>query len=172
MRPAVYASVVRNRKSGARPLRPPQFSIRRLLVMVFIGALLLAPGLIFTVLGADSDTNNLSISPASRVLYKVIGPVALAIGIFILFSALLYYFCYGLADHSTRQRHSSSKSNTSNQGQTSVRSNKSCERASEKAWPYCDSISSTTTARHNSHSSHHKRPPSNIHEEEDGIGNV
>lgn len=57
MRPAVYASVVRNRHKsrGDRTHRaqPHGFSMRRLLAMVFVGAILLAPGLTLTILGLD-----------------------------------------------------------------------------------------------------------------------
>lgn len=45
-------------------------------------------------------------------LYKVLGPISCAVGGFILVAAIFYYCCYGLAEQSGRQRHTSSVSRT------------------------------------------------------------
>lgn len=69
MRPAVYASIARNRKQGARriPLRVPAFSARKLIVMLFLGGLIFVPGITFTVLGLEEVHGSQSFSPAERV---------------------------------------------------------------------------------------------------------
>ncbi|XP_048762098.1 uncharacterized protein LOC125670774 isoform X2 [Ostrea edulis] len=157
MRPAVYASVVRNRHKsrGDRTHRaqPHGFSMRRLLAMVFVGAILLAPGLTLTILGLDDRKDkNERVAQSERILYKVMGPISCAVGGFILVAAIFYYCCYGLADQSRRHRHtSSSKSNTSHHGLTAYSSANS-ERPHENQNQSHDSKG----RRHSSHSSMHR----------------
>lgn len=72
MRPAVYASVVRNRHKSradrAHRMQTQGFSMRRLLAMVFVGALMLAPGLTLTVLGLDdTKDDNEKVAQAERM---------------------------------------------------------------------------------------------------------
>lgn len=69
MRPAVYASVVRNRKQTAQRIRmrAPQISLRRVMVLVFIGAALFTPGLILTILGVVHEGDTGKDSPAHKV---------------------------------------------------------------------------------------------------------
>ncbi|XP_022318636.1 uncharacterized protein LOC111121586 isoform X2 [Crassostrea virginica] len=172
MRPAVYASVVRNRHKSradrAHRMQTQGFSMRRLLAMVFVGALMLAPGLTLTVLGLDdTKDDNEKVAQAERILYKVLGPISCAVGGFILVAAIFYYCCYGLAEQSGRQRHtSSSKSNTSHHGLTAYSSVNS-ERAQENKDGSHDT--SGKSRRHSSHSSlhrhhHHQQPPQQAEE--------
>lgn len=159
MRPAVYASVVRNRHKSrsdrSHRMQPQGFSMRRLLAMVFVGAIMLAPGLTLTVLGLDdTEDENERVAQSERILYKVLGPISCAVGGFILVAAVFYYCCYGLAEQSGRQRHaSSSKSNTSHHGMTAY-SNVNNERAQEGKDQSHDS--SNKSRRHSSHSSLHR----------------
>ncbi|KAL3875629.1 hypothetical protein ACJMK2_033561 [Sinanodonta woodiana] len=53
MRPAVYASVIRNRKHSARRVvgLKHEFSKRQMILMLFIGSLLVIFGLIVTIIG-------------------------------------------------------------------------------------------------------------------------
>ncbi|XP_062567480.1 uncharacterized protein LOC134229721 [Saccostrea cucullata] len=156
MRPAVYASVVRNRHKSrgdrAHRMQPHGFSMRRLLAVVFVGAILLAPGLTLTVLGLDdTQDENERVAQSERVLYKVLGPIACAVGSFILVAAVFYYFCYGLADQTRRQRHSSSsKSNTSHHGVTAYSSVNSDRPQENQELPL---NSSSKSRRHSSHTS-------------------
>ena len=57
MRPGVYASVMRNRKTSSRRVthQPHKFAWRRFFIMAFIGAVLFIPGLIVTIIGLDSS---------------------------------------------------------------------------------------------------------------------
>ncbi|XP_061191147.1 uncharacterized protein LOC133199354 [Saccostrea echinata] len=158
MRPAVYASVVRNRHKSrgdrTHRIQPHGFSMRRLLAMVFVGAILLAPGLTLTVLGLDDTKDeNERVAQSERVLYKVLGPISCAVGSFILVAAVFYYFCYGLADQSRRQRHSSSKSNTSHHGLTAYSSVNSDRPQENQDLPL---NSSSKSRRHSSHTSLHR----------------
>lgn len=173
MRPAVYASVVRNRHKSrsdrSHRMQPQGFSMRRLLAMVFVGAIMLAPGLTLTVLGLDDTENeNERVAQSERILYKVLGPISCAVGGFILVAAIFYYCCYGLAEQSGRQRHTSSiyviqgrkessvwsKSNTSHHGMTAY-SSVNNERAQEGKDKSHDS--SSKSRRHSSHSSLHRQ---------------
>lgn len=159
MRPAVYASVVRNRHKSrsdrSHRMQPQGFSMRRLLAMVFVGAIMLAPGLTLTVLGLDdTEDENERVAQSERILYKVLGPISCAVGGFILVAAVFYYCCYGLVEQSGRQRHtSSSKSNTSHHGMTAY-SSVNNERAQEGKDQSHDS--SSKSRRHSSHSSLHR----------------
>lgn len=69
MRPAVIASVARNRKQGAQRIRlmSPQFSGRRFIVMIFVGTLIFAPGVALTILGISNDDEISQVSPAQGV---------------------------------------------------------------------------------------------------------
>ena len=71
MRPAVIASVARNRKRGEGVKRirlmSPQFSGRRFIVMIFVGTLIFAPGVALTVLGISNDKEISTLSPAHGV---------------------------------------------------------------------------------------------------------
>lgn len=68
MRPAVYASVMRNRKSGTRRVYPTphRFSWQRFFAMLFVGAVLFIPGLIVTIIGIE-HTDNLDDIPGDSV---------------------------------------------------------------------------------------------------------
>lgn len=101
-------------------------------------------------------------------LYKVLGPISCAVGGFILVAAIFYYCCYGLAEQSGRQRHTSSiyviqarkessvwsKSNTSHHGMTAY-SSVNNERAQDGKDKSHDS--SSKSRRHSSHSSLHRQ---------------
>jgi hypothetical protein len=69
MRPAVIASVARNRKAGAQRIRlmSPQFSGKRFIVMIFVGTLIFAPGVALTILGISNDKKIDDLSPEHSV---------------------------------------------------------------------------------------------------------
>lgn len=68
MRPAVYASVMRNRKTGTRRVStaPHQFCKRRFCLMLSSGVGLFIPGLIVTIIGLENVDNYDNI-PGDRV---------------------------------------------------------------------------------------------------------
>ncbi|KAL4240724.1 hypothetical protein ACF0H5_001512 [Mactra antiquata] len=96
MRPAVYASVMRNRKTGARRVNsaPHRFCKRRFCLMLSSGVGLFIPGLIVTIIGLENVDNYDNI-PGDSVLYKFIGPLSLACGICLICVAGIYYCCWG-----------------------------------------------------------------------------
>lgn len=122
MRPAVIASVARNRKSGAGAQRirllTPEFSGKKFIVMIFVGTIIFAPGLALTIVGISNEKAVENLSPAHSLLYKVIGPAACGIGVCIIFAAIMYYFCYGTSNM-TRSRHQSTTSSGSHHRQSS-----------------------------------------------------
>ncbi|XP_060553184.1 uncharacterized protein LOC132714349 isoform X2 [Ruditapes philippinarum] len=116
MRPAVYASVMRNRKSGTRRVLPTPhvYSWQRFFVMLFVGAVLFIPGLIVTIIGIEYN-DNLDEIPGDRVLYKFIGPASLACGVCLICASGIYYCCWGVQSpvSSTRARkHKKTKEKT------------------------------------------------------------
>ncbi|KAH3863725.1 uncharacterized protein LOC127866637 [Dreissena polymorpha] len=94
MRPAVYASVMRNRKPGARrrPKSAPHvFSWQRFFLIVFLGTVSFIPGLIVTIIGIHVPG-----VPGDEVFFKYIGPASLAVGVGLIAAAGLYYCCWGV----------------------------------------------------------------------------
>lgn len=157
MRPAVIASVARNRKQGAKRIRlmSPQFSGRRFIVMIFVGTLIFAPGVAMTILGISNDEDIDDLSPAHGVLYKVIGPAACGIGICILIAAVMYYFCYGLAN-TTRPRHH--QSTTSSGSHHNRQSSHSSSHSHSHSHPQQDAlIDNEKQHRHKQHRHHHSK---------------
>ncbi|XP_033750214.1 uncharacterized protein LOC117334618 [Pecten maximus] len=146
MRPAVYASVVRNRKQNARRirLRAPQFSLRRVMVMVFVGGALFIPGLILTILGVENEGDTEKDTPEKKVMYTVIGPAGCALGVIVLIAAVLYYFCYGFSTI-TQPRHSTTSGGSTHHGHSSYSSVKS-------AHGHSDDKSNGETRNHSRHS--------------------
>ncbi|VDI57709.1 uncharacterized protein LOC143045852 [Mytilus galloprovincialis] len=157
MRPAVIASVARNRKGqGAKRIRlmSPQFSGRRFIVMIFVGTLIFAPGVAMTILGINNDEDIDNLSPAHGVLYKVIGPAACGIGICVLIAAVMYYFCYGLAN-TTRPRHQSTTSSGSHHNRQSSHSS---SHSHSHSHPQQDAlIENEKQHRHKQHRHHHSK---------------
>ncbi|XP_021346645.1 uncharacterized protein LOC110446025 [Mizuhopecten yessoensis] len=177
MRPAVYASVVRNRKQNARRirLRAPQFSLRRVMVMVFVGGVLFIPGLILTILGVENEENMDKESPEQKVMYTVIGPAGCALGVIVLVAAVLYYFCYGFSTitqprHSTvsgggsHHGHSAYSSVKSSHGHSEDKSNGEARNHSRPSNKRSNSSSSNQSHHHHQsphiQKTHHKRPAS------------
>lgn len=152
MRPAVIASVARNRKAGAQRIRlmSPQFSGRRFIVMIFVGTLIFAPGVALTILGISNDKKIDELSPEHSVLYKVIGPAACGVGVCILIAAVMYYFCYGVSNV-TRSRHQSVLHNHPNIYTLSYKE---------------QTTSSGSHHRHSSHSSSHSHQQDALIEDE------
>ena len=60
MRPAVHASILRNRSQRVRRvMRPHSFSMRRLLVLAFIGSIFFIPGIVLTIVGLEKTTEEM-----------------------------------------------------------------------------------------------------------------
>lgn len=156
MRPAVYASVMRNRKSGVRRVYPTphRFSWQRFFVMLFVGAVLLIPGLIVTIIGIEY-TDNLEDIPGDTVLYKFIGPASLACGVCLICASGLYYCCWGVQSPVTTRR---------------TRKHKKTKEQTEQYDPLQTSIPAISNDRHaaspyssvRSHGSSSQTPEGNI----------
>ncbi|KAK3588532.1 hypothetical protein CHS0354_014243 [Potamilus streckersoni] len=110
MRPAVYASVVRNRKHSSRRAvgLKHEFSKRQMILMLFIGSLLVTFGLIVTIVGLVKS-DDITAVHGDRVFYKVIGPAGLACGIGLVAAGGIYYCCWGYRPGG-RLRHTSTGS--------------------------------------------------------------
>ncbi|KAL8574455.1 hypothetical protein ACOMHN_041224 [Nucella lapillus] len=101
MRPAVHASILRTNRSQRtrRVLRPHSFSMRRLLLLAFIGSLFFIPGIVLTIVGLEKTTEEMdSMTSGKRIMYQAVGPALASLGVAFLFSACVYYYCYGTGD--------------------------------------------------------------------------
>ncbi|XP_069123964.1 uncharacterized protein [Argopecten irradians] len=165
MRPAVYASVVRSRKQNARRirLRAPQFSLRRVMLMVFVGGALFIPGLILTILGVENEGGTEKDTPEKKVMYTVIGPAACALGVIVLIAAFLYYFCYGFSTMA-QPRHSTTSGGSTHHGHSSYSSVKSSHgHSDDKSNGEARNHSRHSNKRSNSSSSNQSHPHHQSH---------
>ncbi|XP_041362196.1 uncharacterized protein LOC121378191 [Gigantopelta aegis] len=100
MRPAVQASILRNRTQIPRRMRgrPHTFSLNRLLMLVLIGAIFFIPGLALTVIGVQKYSGVYDLPEGQKVMFKGIGPAMCTFGVGLLVGAGIYYCCYGLGE--------------------------------------------------------------------------
>ncbi|XP_076458482.1 uncharacterized protein LOC143292184, partial [Babylonia areolata] len=98
MRPAVHASILRTNRSqrARRVMRPHSFSMRRLLLLAFIGSLFFIPGIVLTIVGLEKTAEEMdTMVPGKRIMYQAVGPALTSLGVAFLFSACVYYYWYG-----------------------------------------------------------------------------
>ncbi|XP_059142689.1 uncharacterized protein LOC131930290 isoform X2 [Physella acuta] len=97
MRPAVHASILRNRGPRRRMrMRKHVFSPRRLLMMVFCGVILFIPGLALTIVGLQqTEGANNELNEVQKIFYQAIGPAMCTLGAAIMFASCIYFYCYG-----------------------------------------------------------------------------
>ncbi|ESO87479.1 hypothetical protein LOTGIDRAFT_235122 [Lottia gigantea] len=108
MRPGLHGNLLRNSRQRSHRLnsnRPHTFSLSRLLMMVFVGAIMFIPGLTLTVIGLQKAAKN-ELQPAERVMYKVVGPSLCVLGLGTLLAAGIYYCCYAVGDDGRRKNNS------------------------------------------------------------------
>ncbi|KAK6187243.1 hypothetical protein SNE40_005310 [Patella caerulea] len=109
MRPGLHGNLLRNRGQRSRRLhnRPHTFSLSRLLMMVFVGAIMFIPGLALTIIGLQTESLE-KMAPGERIMYRALGPAMCVLGIGTLFGAAVYYCCYAVGSPNTRQQGGSS----------------------------------------------------------------
>ncbi|XP_064616191.1 uncharacterized protein LOC135480308 [Liolophura sinensis] len=101
MRPAVQASVLRNRVKRVRritPQGPHRFSLRRLLLLTGIGTVIFISGVGFSVVGYEKGRPDPHLTAEQAEMYRALGPIGCVVGTALLFGACMYYYCFGTGD--------------------------------------------------------------------------
>ncbi|XP_076447029.1 uncharacterized protein LOC143284210 [Babylonia areolata] len=99
MRPAVHASILRNRPNRPRPvLRPHTFSLKRLLLLGVVGCVIFIPGIVISIVGLENTAEVEAMEPGRRIMYQAIGPALTMLGLVFLFCSCIYYYCYGVGE--------------------------------------------------------------------------
>nr|KAG5714863.1 hypothetical protein BaRGS_000351 [Batillaria attramentaria] len=80
-------------------MRPHTFSMRRLLMLASIGAVFFIPGIVLTIVGLEkTEEEEEQMQGGQRIMYQAVGPAFTTLGVAFLFSACVYYYCYGTGE--------------------------------------------------------------------------